>query len=607
LRSIGHQRATGELAVAYVDVVGLKSVNETQGHAAGDALLENAVQAMRAHLRSYDVVIRVGGDEFVCVMSGASGEDARQRFAQIQADAAAAGLGLRYGIATLQLGDSASDVIERADSELLAIPPPALGGRVRARPGPCSRPDGSAASAHILVTDDHPEVVALVDNALADRYVCRFAAGLDDAAEALAAASFDLLLCDLRSGDASTMAFARQAVAEYPDTAVILLAPEDDPTVAEKAFEFGAFGYVVRPLPGQLLITSMNALRRRDLESAHRRLSQNREDRRQAIIDMVPIAVFAKDTAGRYVVANAKADALAGMEPGGLLGQSDEAFLTAAQAESYNSGDARILEGVAIVEREDTIEQDGHPRTFKTTRFPLFDEGGTIVAVGGVATDVTVEREAIRLRDRSIEELRLSRQETVERLARAIDRHDSATGRHVNRLSALTSLLGTKLGLDPEWVDLLGHAAPMHDVGKIGTPDEILCKPGPLTAAERAAIELHASNGYEILADSKSELLRLAATIALTHHERYDGSGYPNGLAGEEIPLEGRITAVADVFDALLSDRVYRPAFSVPDAVALLEEGRGSQFDPEVLAALLDNLDAALELTGPNGPEAPQA
>ncbi len=128
-----------------------------------------------------------------------------------------------------------------------------------------------------------------------------------------------------------------------------------------------------------------------------------------------------------------------------------------------------------------------------------------------------------------------------------------------------------------------------------------------LTAEERATMELHTSNGYEILADSKSELLRLAATIALTHHERYDGSGYPNGLVGKEIPLEGRITAVADVFDALLSDRVYRPAFSIPDAVALLEEGRASHFDPEVLGALLDNLDAALELTGTMDPEAPQA
>ena len=136
----------------------------------------------------------------------------------------------------------------------------------------------------------------------------------------------------------------------------------------------------------------------------------------------------------------------------------------------------------------------------------------------------------------------------------------------------------------------------MHDVGKIGTPDDILRKPGPLTAAERAVMKRHTTNGYEILADSESELLRLAATIALTHHERCDGSGYPNALVGDDIPLEGRITAVADVFDALLSDRVYRPALSTPEAVVVLEQGRGTEFDPEIVDHLLAHLDEALEL-----------
>ena len=120
----------------------------------------------------------------------------------------------------------------------------------------------------------------------------------------------------------------------------------------------------------------------------------------------------------------------------------------------------------------------------------------------------------------------------------------------------------------------------MHDVGKIGTPDEILCKPGPLTVQERAEMERHTVVGHEILAGAESELLRLAATIALTHHERFDGSGYPTGLDGEEIPLEGRITAVADVFDALLSERSYRPALGVEEAVAVIRGGSGTQFDP---------------------------
>jgi putative two-component system response regulator len=143
---------------------------------------------------------------------------------------------------------------------------------------------------------------------------------------------------------------------------------------------------------------------------------------------------------------------------------------------------------------------------------------------------------------------------------------------------------------------LLRAAAPMHDVGKIGISDEILRKAGPLTGAERSEMERHTVIGHEILTNSASELLRIAATIALTHHEHFDGSGYPQGLAGEQIPLEGRITAVADVFDALLSDRCYRPALPVADAVALIREGRGTHFDPRVADALLDHLDEALAL-----------
>jgi putative two-component system response regulator len=138
----------------------------------------------------------------------------------------------------------------------------------------------------------------------------------------------------------------------------------------------------------------------------------------------------------------------------------------------------------------------------------------------------------------------------------------------------------------------------MHDVGKIGTPDEILRKPGPLSAEERSVMEQHTWVGHEILVDSQSDLLRLAATIALTHHERYDGSGYPQGLVGKEITPEGRIVAVADVFDALLSDRVYRPAMSVEQTMEILEEGSGTQFDPEIVDLLVAHLERALRVRG---------
>jgi putative two-component system response regulator len=245
----------------------------------------------------------------------------------------------------------------------------------------------------------------------------------------------------------------------------------------------------------------------------------------------------------------------------------------------------------------------GVERTYKTVKFPLVDELQEIAAVCGISIDITAQREAIALRDKlsaaqlqAIDELKLSRQETVERLARAIELNDSSTGEHVNRIGAIAAYLARRLRLDSARVELLRAAVPMHDVGKIGIRDEILRKPGPLTAAERTEMQRHTLIGHELFSESKSELLRIAATIALTHHECFDGSGYPRGLVGEEIPLEGRITAVADVFDALLSDRCYRKAMSVEQTVALIQAGRGSQFDPVIVDVLLDDLPAALAL-----------
>jgi hypothetical protein len=141
------------------------------------------------------------------------------------------------------------------------------------------------------------------------------------------------------------------------------------------------------------------------------------------------------------------------------------------------------------------------------------------------------------------------------------------------------------------------HAAPLHDVGKVAIPDAILLKPGKLTVQERAIVETHAEEGHRLLKGSSSAILDLAATIALSHHEKWDGSGYPRGVAGEAIPIEGRIVAIADVFDALTSDRVYRKAFAVGEAVEMIRAERGKHFDPVLL-------DAFLELLGSSGPDA---
>ena len=181
-------------------------------------------------------------------------------------------------------------------------------------------------------------------------------------------------------------------------------------------------------------------------------------------------------------------------------------------------------------------------------------------------------------------------------LARAGRFRDEETAEHVERMSRTCELIAGQLGWPTPACSQLRTASALHDIGKIGIPDSVLLKPGPLTAAERAVIERHPQIGCEILAGSTDPVMQLAATIALTHHERIDGTGYPAGLQGAEIPLPGRIAAVADVFDALTRDRVYRPALPLGEALTILRSGRGAQFDPTVLNAFEKVLPQVLEI-----------
>lgn len=175
--------------------------------------------------------------------------------------------------------------------------------------------------------------------------------------------------------------------------------------------------------------------------------------------------------------------------------------------------------------------------------------------------------------------------ELLARLARMVEYRDNDTGGHVAQMSEYAAILAAQLGWPPAAAHELRVAAAMHDVGKISIPDDILRKPGPLTVEERAIMETHTLVGHEMLVDSTNPVIQQAAEIALTHHERWDGSGYPRGLCGEAIPLAGRIVAVADVFDALTSDRVYRRALPVDEACRIIENGRGTHFDPKVVDA----------------------
>lgn len=195
-----------------------------------------------------------------------------------------------------------------------------------------------------------------------------------------------------------------------------------------------------------------------------------------------------------------------------------------------------------------------------------------------------------------MDELKRTRLEIVQRLGLAAEYKDNETGLHVIRMSHYSRILARALGWSEADCDDLLNAAPMHDVGKIGIPDAVLRKPGKLDADEWAVMRQHVSIGANIIGEHPSGLLRMAQRIALTHHEKWDGSGYPNGLAGEGIPIEGRIVAIADVFDALTSERPYKQAWPVEEAVAFLREQSGQHFDPDLVELFIQQLPAVLEV-----------
>jgi HD-GYP domain-containing protein (c-di-GMP phosphodiesterase class II) len=223
------------------------------------------------------------------------------------------------------------------------------------------------------------------------------------------------------------------------------------------------------------------------------------------------------------------------------------------------------------------------------------DEGGAVRRLRALLDSAALERRARDLesalaamtvgRRRDLDTVRL---EMLRRLALAAEYRDDNTREHTERVAALAARLGRRLGLSDLAVNHLRHAAPLHDLGKIAIPDSILLKPGRLAPQEFEVVKTHAEAGARVLADAESEVLEVAESIARSHHERWDGTGYPDALVGAEIPLVGRVVHVADVFDVLVHERPYKEAFSVEDAAEEITGGAGTQFDPEVVAAFAD-------------------
>jgi putative two-component system response regulator len=202
----------------------------------------------------------------------------------------------------------------------------------------------------------------------------------------------------------------------------------------------------------------------------------------------------------------------------------------------------------------------------------------------------------------SREEVKRACLETVLRLSRAAEQKDDVQGDHIARISRYAGLLARAMNATDDWIETIVYAAPLHDIGKIGVADAILHKPGPLTASERVAMQAHVEIGARILEGATADVLLLGREIVLTHHERWDGKGYPAGLAGESIPLSGRIVALADAWDAVSTDRCYRKAMDEERALREITDGAGKAYDPTLVEAFMDTLPQVMAIRGPWGP-----
>ncbi|MDX6607697.1 MAG: cyclic di-GMP phosphodiesterase [Solirubrobacterales bacterium] len=343
----------------------------------------------------------------------------------------------------------------------------------------------------ILVVEDDAVARTFAGRVLQPHYEVDFAADAQEARGKLIGGMIDLLLCDIFLPGESGMDLVETVLTRREDEiAVVMVTGADDPALVERAFEIGAYGYLVKPYRGgDLLITVSNALRRRQLE-------------------------------------------------------------------------------VQMRSRARELERDVVNKSLEAER----------------------ARQLLRHSEESLEKSRL---ETVHRLSLAVEMRDQVTGLHLSRMGVYSEELARRLKVPDDVCESIALAAQMHDIGKVAVPDHILLKAGPLTPKEREQMQTHAEIGRKILQGSESPLLQLAESIAWTHHEKWDGSGYPRGLSGEQIPMEGRVAAVADVFDALTRDRPYRVAMPMAAAASIMADGRGSHFEPRVLDAFMSEIPAA--------------
>lgn len=442
----------------------------------------------------------------------------------------------------------------------------------------------------ILIVDDTEANINTLMELLDENYDILASLDAQGALELVSEEKIDLILLDIMMPGIDGFELCRRLKNDphTKDIPVIFITAKTDEESIEMAYETGGVDYISKPFRAREVLSRINT--HLSLAEQKQNLEQNLKqnilllNQYKDVVDVSTI-VSKTDLKGKITYVNEAFCKISGYTKEELLGRSHNIVRHPSTPKSVYRDMWDTIKSKNIWQGEvENMKKDGGSYIVQSIVMPILDHQGEIEEYISVRHDIT----DIYDLQKEIED---TQKEVVFTMGAIGETRSKETGNHVKRVAEYSRILARCAGLSQEKVDMLADASPMHDIGKVAISDNILHKPARLTEEEFDIMRTHAELGYKMLAHSNRPLLKTAATVAFEHHERWDGTGYPRYLKGEEISIEGRITAIADVFDALGSDRVYKKAWNDEKIIEYFKSEKGKQFDPNLVDIFFENLD----------------
>lgn len=448
----------------------------------------------------------------------------------------------------------------------------------------------------ILIIDDNAKNIQLAANVLksTEKYHIIFALSAEDGFKKLETNDISLILLDINMPimDGYEAADIIKSNPKFSKIPIIFLSANANQESINLGFEHGGADYITKPFQEFELIHRVNT----HVELFESRMRLEREvDDSHIIFAQYKIAMDASlmvvksDLQGNLCYVNEAFCKVSKYSSSELLGTRYDILLLKDKSEIYESIASKLKENKIWQGSLEARAKDGSTIYSKATILPISNSAGHVIEYMSVLADTTTQ---VKLQQSIID----AQKEILYTFGELSEMRSQETGEHVKRVSLVSELLAQKSGCSHEEVELIKIASPMHDIGKVIIPDEILLKPGKLTAEEFKIMQKHSEYGYVIFKKSPQKILQSAALIAYEHHEKYDGTGYPRGLKGEEISKMGQIVAIVDVFDALMHDRVYKSAWSLEETLKLIESEKSRAFDPKLVDIFIENINEIIAI-----------